>query len=380
MIRTIARVAGHVLVAALCLELAARLDDELSYGAPIWGRYDADAVRSADEEGLPRNLPGARFEKWRINALGFRGDLVAAVPTPGRRRIACLGTSETFGLYERERGEWPAQLGRLLRDRRVDAEVVNAAVVGLNRGNRDRYIEKYVAPLRPDVIVLYLGVLSDASYRPREHRPGAVAAAESAPLRELVPSLRAPPKLKQVMWSALPEAVHDRYRAWSAARRLRRAERDRGVRTPADALPAEAVVAFEAHLRELVLAQRARGIVPVLATYATLGAPESLHRDRLLLLEERIYHPELSDAGMTDAAARLNDAVRRVASELAVPLADADRAVPKTRQYFADYVHLTDAGAERIAETVLAALERERLLDAAAARVTPAGERPERTP
>ena len=373
----LARCAGHVVVAVLCLEAAARIDDRLSYGAPLWGRYDADRVRTRDEEGVPRNVPGARFEKWRINPLGFRGEPVAAAPTDGRRRIACLGTSETFGLFEGEGGEWPARLGQLLRERRADAEVVNAAVVGLNRGNRDRYFERYVAPLRPDVVVLYLSVLSDASYRPEASRPDAAPApGVDRSWRELVPSSRVLPKLKQVIWSVVPAWVHDEYRAWSLARRLRRVEQGvLGGRAPADTLPREVVASFEAHLRALVHAQRARGIVPVLATYPTLGAATGGAGDRALLLDERTYRPELSERGLVDASSRLNEAVRRVAAELAVPLADADAAVPKTRAYFADYVHYTDAGAQRVAETVLGTLARHGLLGPAAAQVTPAGQR-----
>lgn len=367
----LARLAGHVLVAVLCLELAARLDDRLSYGAPFWAPYDADMVREVGADGVPRNRPSARFEKWRINSLGFRGDPVAPVPTPGRRRIACIGTSETYGLFESEGGEWPARLGRHLRERRIDAEVVNAAVIGLNRGNRERYIEKYVGPLRPDVVVLYLSVLSDAFYRgetPRPTTPGAPS------LLELLPASRALPKLKQVMWSGLPEAVHDRFRLWSLTRRVRNLERtELGGRPPLDALPPEVVPQFEAHLEDLVRAQRAHGRIPVLATYPTIGAPETRERDRVLVLDERTYHLALSDLGMIDAASRLNDAVRRVARRLAVPLADADAAVPKTRQFFADYVHYTDEGAERVARAVEAALEREGLFGAAAAGVTPAG-------
>ncbi len=129
----------------------------------------------------------------------------------------------------------------------------------------------------------------------------------------------------------------------------------------------------EAHLRALVSALRGRGIAPVLATYPTLGTGTNRDRYRLELLDARIWSVELSDLGMLDAAARLNDATRRVAAELRVPLADADVAVPKSSAYFADYVHYTDAGAERVAEAVLAALERGGLLDGGRGRFTTTG-------
>ncbi len=376
-----ARITGHLLVAALCLEAAARLDDKLSYGAPFWSRYDADVLRASDDEGLVRNVPGARFEKWRINAQGFRGAPVAGDRPPGRRRIACLGTSESFGLYEREGGEWPARLGRRLRERgHDDAEVLNASVVGLNRGTRQRYIDRYVVPLRPDILVLYLSVLSDATYRTPEPRLLAPAASAPSPWAQL-PGSRVLPKLRRSARELVPDSIWRRQRTWVVARAVRRAEsaalRDR---QPSDVLPADVVSRFEAHLRELILAQRERGIATVLATYPTLGTATNRDRYRLELLDARIWHLELSDLGMIDGAAKLNDAVRRVATELGVPLADADAALPKNSDYFADYVHYTDAGAEIVAETVLAALDRGGLLRPGGIRVMRTADTVERNP
>lgn len=370
----LARLGGHLVVAALCLELAARIDDRLSYGAPFWGGYDADSLRAPDAEGIPRNVPGARFEKWRINPDGFRGAALPVDRAPGTLRVACLGTSESFGLFEREGGEWPARLDQLLKARRADAEALNASVVGLSRATRQRYVDKYVAPFRPDAIVLYLSVLSDATYRPGAVRPDA-AGVGASPWGWL-PTSRVLPKLRRVAAGAVPEALHRRYRAWNLARLVRGIAAARlGGRPPADAVPEEAVRAFEAHLRELVAAQRARGIVPVLTTYPTLGSVSGLGRYRVEVLEERIYHVELSERGLIDAAARLNDAVRRVAHELQVPLADPEAALDKTGENFADYVHYTDAGAQRVAEAVLAALERGGLLGPRAGQPIPAAGR-----
>lgn len=378
----LARCAGHAAVAALCLEAAARLDDALSHGAPIWGRYDAEVLRVRDDEGLPRNVPGTSFEKWRINALGFRGEAVPVAKPSGHLRVACVGTSETFGLHEREGGEWPARLGRLLRERGLaNAEVINASALALNRASRWRYVEKYVLPLRPDVLVLYWNVLSDATYHAPSPGADDVAATPGAPAWAQAPRSRVLPKLRRAARQVVPDGIWRRYRAWSTARALRRAESAvlRGAR-PLDAVPPAAVSAFDAHLRVLVAAVRERGIVPLLATYPTLGTMANRDRDRLEALEERVWHLELSDAGMIQAAATLNEVVRRVARELGVPLVDAEAAVPKDREHLADYLHYTDAGAARVAEAVLAALAREGLLEDGSPRRVAAGGGPGRAP
>ncbi len=91
---TPARAAAALLAAAAfagAMELAARLDDWFTFGAPLGGRYDSDDLRQPDADGIPRNVPGARFEKWRIDAAGFRGPEVTLAKARGQRRIVCLG-------------------------------------------------------------------------------------------------------------------------------------------------------------------------------------------------------------------------------------------------------------------------------------------------
>ena len=62
-VRMVLRWALHLILFAGCLELAARLDDRLTHGAPWWGPYDAERLREVDEEGLRRNVPGGTFRE-----------------------------------------------------------------------------------------------------------------------------------------------------------------------------------------------------------------------------------------------------------------------------------------------------------------------------
>src|SRR5688572_3869912 len=85
------------------LEIMARLDDSLTHGAPFLGRYDAPSMLlDRDSLGIKGRANG-KFEKWVLNAKGFRGP-DPRVPKPaGKIRIVALGASETFGLYESEK-------------------------------------------------------------------------------------------------------------------------------------------------------------------------------------------------------------------------------------------------------------------------------------
>jgi lysophospholipase L1-like esterase len=362
-LRRFPRLLAHALLFAACLELAARVDDWITYGAPPWAPYDAEVLRTVDANGLRRNRPGARFEKWRINALGFRGEEISSVKAPGRRRIVCLGHSESFGLYESEGAEWPAQLERLLRASRRNVEVINASVVGQGRKTQLAYLTRYVIPLRPDVIVLYPSVLLDLFDAVESPRPAAVPRLPAA----MLPRSRALPKVTERLRLLLPQVVADPLRWWLVEGRVRRLEAGLRRQPPLESLPDAEVRAFESHLREVIHLLKLKTIAPALATYPTLGDESNLEKYRLLVARQRTWNIRLSERGLVEAALTLNDVIRRVAAEEGVALANVEPAVPRDLRYFADYVHYTDAGAEAVAKCVADALIRAHLLDGEAA-------------
>jgi len=332
----------------------------MRHGAPLWSRYDADTLREIDEKGIPRNRPGTRFEKWRINSLGFRGDEIRPAKPPGLRRVVCLGQSESFGLYETADHEWPAQLGRLLRGRRPEVEVVNASVAGMGRLKRVSYVERYVLPLRPDVAVLTFNVFFEAT----AGSEGTASTTRPTWWRvfwDEGPRSRALAKARLRLRDAVPGALWRSLRLRRLTWRLREVEHARQGR-PLDDLAADRLGGFAAHLREMIELLRARGVAPIVTTYPTLGSEANLARDVLEASEERMYVSEYSDLGLIRIASAMNDAARRVAREMNVPLADTEAAVPKSAKYFADYVHYTDDGAALVARCVADALDRAHLL------------------
>jgi lysophospholipase L1-like esterase len=137
-------------------ESAFRFDGELLWelrpGAPIRPPLGPPAPTDAQQEV--------------VNPAGFRGPGLAPEPVPGRLRIATLGDSSTFGYgvaYEDTYGE---RLVELLGERGVEAEVLDAGVVGytalqgLVRYRRD--VRRY----RPDVVVAAFGAINDALFDP----------------------------------------------------------------------------------------------------------------------------------------------------------------------------------------------------------------------
>lgn len=354
----LARFASHAVLFAVVVEVCARVDDRMTFGMPLWGRADSDVLVQVDEAGITHNVPGARFEKWRINSLGFRGAELAREKPARTLRVACLGQSETFGLYESEGSEWPAQLGRRLEARRIPAEVFNASVVGPRRRDRLAYLERYVLPLAPDVVVVYPNVLTDGVLESPGGPLPSPRAAPSSPWQ-----LRAVPKLRRRVRAWVPEALAAPIRAWRLDREVQALETARlGGRPPLDTIPQADVADFEVHLRAVVSFLRERGARPVLATYPTLVDEGNRERLRAILVAGRVWRVQLSELGMIDAARRLNQAIRSVGAELAVPVADVEAGLPRTLDAFGDHLHYTDAGAARVAAIVEETLARADLL------------------
>ncbi|WP_442506950.1 SGNH/GDSL hydrolase family protein [Novipirellula sp. SH528] len=93
----------------------------------------------------------------RINSLGLRGPEISEDKRDHVTRIAVLGGSSVFGYLVPEGEDSCRVMEEILRERGVDAEVINAGVNGYSMTQcRHRY-EQVVAPLRPDFVILYLG-------------------------------------------------------------------------------------------------------------------------------------------------------------------------------------------------------------------------------
>jgi hypothetical protein len=66
-----------------------------------------------------------------------------------------------------------------------------------------------------------------------------------------------------------------------------------------------------------------------------------------------------SSASMKTAMTAYNDIVRRIASDLDVPIVDLEPSVPRDLRHFIDDVHYTPEGARRVADLALTVVEAE---------------------
>lgn len=128
----------------------------------VWSKERDLELRSAtglhvfDREQMWKPRPGARIPWTKdetVNALGFRGPVLARDKTKGVVRIALLGPSSTFGVGVAWNETYGALLVKSLASLGVRAEVLNAGVIGSTiRQGIERYRQD-VRPFEPDLVI-----------------------------------------------------------------------------------------------------------------------------------------------------------------------------------------------------------------------------------
>ena len=141
----------------LLVEGAARVRHRIQYGS--FRRvylYQRDA-----QSGLMTPVPGQRTERMSIDSRGFRNPELEVPKPPGRTRIAFLGASTTFcAEASSDEATWPHLVLERLRAEYPEREFdyINAGVGGYTIEISRKNLALRVAPLEPDLIVVYHAV------------------------------------------------------------------------------------------------------------------------------------------------------------------------------------------------------------------------------
>ncbi|HVX16223.1 MAG TPA: GDSL-type esterase/lipase family protein [Pirellulales bacterium] len=268
-----------------------------------------------------------------INSLGLRGPEVNRTKPSGVRRIAIVGESSAFGYLVSDGEEAARRLEKILAAEEHPIEVINAAVPGYNLFQSIERFREVVAPLKPDIVVAYLG-WNDLPYVV-SNDPGA----ENHRRRNSAPGWE-----RWMGHSALYGFTV--YRLWGGPVRM----------VPADFAGGEPTTAgirqFHDNLATLAKQVQRAGATLVVCAQATAARPDVSPALRSALG---------SDAAKQADAIRLGEWLHRTLADFAaerhLTFVDAYTQIPPTTEMLADYVHLTTAGEERLAQLWADALD-----------------------
>lgn len=325
---------GAVLFAFFLVEVAVRVRQKMKYGT-------AFAVHRLVEDpvsGLEIPVPGFELGLVKINSMGFRGPEIE-IPKPGHRiRVAYLGGSTTFcaetSTYERI---WPHVVHEGLVAAFPDQEFdyVNASVAGYSSTQSIVNLELRVAPLEPDVVVIYHGT-NDLTQDSR------LLAAEQGLFDPS--SVESNWLLDNCLVLQLIEKNLRYQRRLDPGRSLQFDERE--LSRP-----------FEERMRTLV--DRGREIAPVVLvpTFANRLRREQSPEERTAAsISSHFYMPYLDEEGLLRGFEEYNRVIRGLAGIEGVVVVEGEEMIPGDGVHFTDSVHLSNWGCQKQGARVLAGL------------------------
>lgn len=112
----------------------------------------------------------------------------------------------------------------------------------------------------------------------------------------------------------------------------------------------EFAVTYRIRLRSLIVASRKLGSEPVLTTQPALFGPAIDDITKTNLGQMKVF--EVNGQTQWDILEQYNQVTREVAEEFNVLLIDLATEMPKSSEYFYDYYHFTNAGAEQVSNFI----------------------------
>ena len=320
----------------LAAEAAVRVRQTLKYGST---ESIEDYWTIEPKSGL--RVPIANFSSGRIsiNSLGFRGPEIAAPKPPGTVRVAFLGASTTWcGEVSGNDYVWPKLVTDALSQSFPGArfDYVNAGVPGYTLGSTLKNLQHRVAPLQPDVIVIYEAA-SNFSGEMRE------LAKQRGIIREAKMQELSWPSRYSVLWNLVEKNLLIRQ-----AQQIARASQGR-----LDADPATLGEEYRQSLTQLVRAAQQDAKLVVLATFSTQLRRDQSPEQQMRASESAFFYmPFVTPRLLIEGYARYNQVAREVAADTQSMLIDGENDIPGDPLHFTDTVHFSDAGSKAMAQRI----------------------------
>lgn len=333
-----------LLVVALLLALA-----EGAVRVRQWVKYGSfsqmgDIYQVDKEQGLRVPVADKQSGNIKINSLGFRGPQIEVPKPVGRLRLAFLGASTTFcAEVSDNETTWPHLVAQKLREAfpRREVDYVNGGVPGYVVSSSVANLKKRVAPLQPDVIVIYHAT-NDLSAETRR-----LAAQQGIYNRPQAKESESWLAQYSLLWFLVEKNLRVKLAQQAAAGDGERLEFD----------PASLGQQFRQDLSTLITeAQKVADVVAVATFSHQVRASQSAERQLQASSSALYYMPFMSPEGLLEAYERYNQIIREVARETGAVLIGGEMEIPGDGEHFNDTVHFSDSGSRLMAERVVGVL------------------------
>jgi len=325
-----------IVLMLLAVEAAVRIRHVIKYGstATIEELYTVDPR-------INLRVPVAGYSRGHIsiNSLGFRGPEIAMPKPADTVRVAYLGASTTWcAEVSGNDYVWPHLVTTSLRQAFPDArfDYVNGGVPGYTIESILKNLQYRVAPLHPDVIVIYEAA-NNLSGEMRE------LALERGIIEDQNIEVNSWPSRYSLLWYL----VEKNLRVMEAQRM---AEKNKGVlEVDANTLGAE----YRQVLTDLVRAAQTTAKLVAVATFSIQPRREQPpERQMRASASALFYMPFVTPATIIETYSRYNRIIREVARDTGALLIEGEDDIPGDPAHFTDSVHFTDLGSKVMAERI----------------------------
>ena len=261
------------------------------------------------------------------NARGLRGPDLDSEKPAGRIRIAILGESSAFGYLVSDGQEIDRLLESKLRAAGQNVEVLNGGVPGYNLFHTSVRYREVVAPLKPNLVILYLGWNDLTSYVISETPND-----ESFRVRPIAPAWK-----RLLGKSTLYGFIF--HRLLAAPVRFAPATVTGTVVTPAGEQQ------FRENLGKLIREIRKDGPDVMVVAQCSAGNPKA-EGD----LRKALGDSEAIIQRMIELGSWLHDTEKEIAEKEGVRFEDAYMKMKPSHENLLDYIHLSAQGEEALAD------------------------------
>lgn len=352
------RIVGLVAALLVAAELALQARAHYRYGQSVFNIVASETMYVRHEAtGLrllrPNRVFGGVSQVIESNEYGLRSPAIDLKRDPVERRITVLGASTVMGAYAKTNADtFPALLEKRFEESTGDAgvRVINAGMLGFTLREQHVLLEHVIAPLQPDVLIIYPGFNDFARYCME-----GTAGKPSRRSRYRLPTISLPGWVLTVdLLLKNTVSIRDAPVILPAASEAKRVDADTLDLDP-----------YRASLLELV--QSAKSLVGervVLSTNARAFSTAQDHETQMHLSETARHYNQCFDlANLHRVYDRHNELLADVVRATGVHLLDSARWVPADPRYFTDASHFSPAGERLMADLLYGFLRENRLIE-----------------
>ncbi|MDH3591041.1 MAG: SGNH/GDSL hydrolase family protein [Planctomycetota bacterium] len=327
---------GVFIVGLLLIEGAVRIRQYMKHGTTETTVFS----NTVDEAtGLMIPEPNSTTGGIRISKRGFRNADLDDPKPDGRVRLAFLGASTTFcAEVSSNATAWPHLVNDALAKRFPDRsfDYCNAGVPGYTTEESLTNLEGRVAPLKPDLILIYHATNDLSGDTNTLAQEGGIYTGKPEN-----PSWLAKISLT---WYLIEKNLQ-------VAARQRQSQKASG-QLKFD--PSQTEDAFRKRLETLVVAAKNHASAVALITFSVKVRREQDEKTRLDSCNTSLFYmPYMTVPGLLDGFEAYNRVIREVAQAHGVILIDGEHEIPGDDDHFNDSVHFKDLGCEKMAERVI---------------------------